>query len=110
MEDAFGRAELRAAVVGEPAPPPGGRPTWITPRRIVEHAPARHDRREVLVVRPRVLDAGTLHRGTAEVELAFPAGHPYAIDGVHAAELEVVDGIDLLVADDVTVVDAPPAR
>ena len=106
MADGFGRALLERVRVGEPADAPSGSPTWITPRRVLEHPPAG-ERRDVLLVRPAVVQAGERHLGTGEVELDFPAGHPYSIEGRHSAEVEVVDGIELLVADDVTVVDTP---
>ena len=109
VADEFGAARLTDARLDEVAEPPTGTPIWITPRRVPEFTPVRHERREVLIVRPTVVDPGVRFLGSAQVRFDFPDGHPYAIPGVHAAELDAIDGLELLVADDVTCVASPHA-
>jgi hypothetical protein len=109
VEDEFGAARLTDIRIAEQTEPATGTPTWITPRRVPEFTPERRERREVLIVRPRVLNPGTRYLGSGTVAFAFPDGHPYAVDGTLIAQLDAVDGIELLVADDVTCVGSPAA-
>jgi hypothetical protein len=107
VEDEFGAARLTDVRIAEAAPPPAGTPTWITPRRVTEFVPVRRERREVLIVRPTVVDWGSRFVGTATVAFDFPVDHPYAIEGTLSAELDALDGLELLVANDVTCVSSP---
>jgi hypothetical protein len=76
----------------------GVRPAiWITPRRILRAAGCMTDEREVLVVRPEILAAGTKYEASGEATLSFRSGHPLAGVPVPATSLDVVDGFRIVV-------------
>ena len=104
MEDAFGSAELSAIQpsaeptgVGSPGAP------WLTPRRILRRAGRDPEDREVLLVRPQTREAGARYVGTATAGFNFPDPHPLSGIENSEAEIELIDGIVLVVGADVEV-------
>jgi hypothetical protein len=82
---------------------------WITPRRVLWRARSEGDTREVLLVRPEILDRGRRYEARGEAWLDFRGEHPLAGLPVGAPTFEVVDGIRLRVGSDVDVLAEPPA-
>jgi hypothetical protein len=80
---------------------------WITPRRVLWRARSEGDTREVLLVRPKILDRGRRYEARGEAWLNFRDGHPLAGLPVGAPTFEVVDGIRLRVGSDVDVLTEP---
>jgi hypothetical protein len=91
-----------------PAPALAGQAAvWITPRRVLWRARSEGDTREVLLVRPEILDCGRRYEARGEAWLNFRDGHPLAGLPVAAPTFEVVDGISLRVGSDVDVIAEP---
>jgi hypothetical protein len=86
---------------------PSAAAIWITPRRVLRRAGLDGDTREVLLVRPQMLDAGRRYEASGSAWLSFSAGHPLAGIEVAAPTFEVVDGIRIRVGADVDVVGEP---
>lgn len=83
----------------------GVRPAvWITPRRIVRAAGCAQEEREVLLVRPEILDSGRLYEAAGTANLAFRAGHPLSGLPFPALSLDVVDGFRIVVGAHVDVI------
>jgi len=78
-----------------PAPTPAA---WITPRLI---ASPLDEQRELLVVRPNLLDPGHRFAVTGDVELAFREPHPLANLSPTATRIEMSVGFTLRVGDQV---------
>ena len=76
---------------------------WLTPRRVLRRAGLDEDARELLVVRPAVRLPGARYRAEGRIAIDFAPGHP--LHGLNAAEaeLDVVDGFELIVGGDVEV-------
>lgn len=83
--------------------PPARNAQWFTPRLIP--LPGRpQDARELLVVRPKVLDPGIRYGATGRAWINFEARHPLGTITVPAnAEIEIASGFVLRVGDDIAV-------
>lgn len=110
MDDGFGTAALENVRLQGPREAPAGSPSWLTPRRLLRHGAQARDEREVVVVRPTIRSRGSAYEGTADVRIAFGSDHPLGDMEFTAAELDVVDGIELLVAEHPAVIPAMPRR
>ena len=104
MADAAGTAELveitlstESTGVGTPGAP------WLTPRRILRRGGLDGEDREVLLVRPETRVAGQRFRGSGNVRFEFPPEHPLSGIADTEAEVELIDGLVLLVGADVAV-------
>jgi hypothetical protein len=80
---------------------------WITPRRVLWRGRSEGDTREVLLVRPEILDRGRRYEARGKAWLDFHDGHPLAGLPVGAPTFEVVDGVRLRVGSDVDVLAEP---
>jgi hypothetical protein len=90
---------------GRPVPAPQGPGAiWITPRRVLHRAGLDGDTREVLLVRPEVIEPGRRYEARGSAWLSFSSGHPLAGIAVAAPTFEVVDGIRIRVGADVDIV------
>lgn len=85
----------------------GGGAIWITPRRVLRRAGIEGDVREVLLVRPEVIEPGRRYSAQGGAWLSFAAGHPLAGVEVSDPTIDVVDGIRLRVGGNVDVVAEP---
>jgi hypothetical protein len=94
-----GGAEITIDAVGEqlsePAPP-----AWMTPRLVPEPA-SRSQRRQLLVVRPTLIEPGELHEATGKLTLDFQSSHPLAELRPQAERIDVRAGFVLRVGDQV---------
>jgi hypothetical protein len=82
--------------------------TWITPRRVLRRAGLDPETREVLLVRPEVLEPGQKYEARGEAWLAFQPDHPLAAIRVERPSFEIIDGFRLKVGAEVSVVPEPP--
>lgn len=100
VTDEWGMASM-TAVLGEPTE--SGWPTarWFTPRRVLERAGLDGETRQLLVVSPTVRNAGTRRAARGRVSFAFGEGHPLAAFPDAEAEIDFVDGFQLVVGDNV---------
>jgi Acetoacetate decarboxylase (ADC) len=103
LEDAWGSAAIARAEVQERAGQGSPAALWFTPRRVLRRAGLDGDLRELLVVRPTVRAAGARYVGAASVVFDFDASHPLGGLGEAEAELELVDGFELVVGDNVEI-------
>jgi len=103
LEDAWGSAEIAGAAVRERAGQGSPSALWFTPRRVLRRAGLDDDVRELLVVRPTVRAVGARYVGVASVIFDFDESHPLGGLGEAEAEIELVDGFELVVGDDVEV-------
>ena len=103
LADAGGSAAIARAEVKERAGPGSPAALWFTPRRVLRRAGLDDDLRELLVVRPTVQAAGAHYVGAANVVFDFDESHPLGGLGEAEAELELVDGFELVVGDNVEI-------
>jgi hypothetical protein len=89
--------EVGSVVRQLPPPPPS---SWLTPRSVPSPADGC-DRRELLLVRPRLIDPGNRFEVTGSAALAFPSDHPLAKVKVQDPRIEVSIGISICVGDQV---------
>jgi hypothetical protein len=95
-------ALLDVRVVGQAdAGTPSG--SWLTPRRALHRAGLGGESRELLVVRPVVRKSGDRYRASGRVRFDFEDPHPLSMIGELEADVEVADGIELVVGEDVEV-------
>lgn len=93
--------EVSEAVPSEQSLPAS---TWITPRRVLRRAGLDPELREVLLVRPKILQSGQRYEARGNAWLDFRPDH--ALSGVSgsASAFEIVDGFRISVGADVEVV------
>jgi hypothetical protein len=76
---------------------------WITPRRVLWPGRSDGDTREVLLVKPEIMNRGQRYEAHGQAWLNFRAGHPLADLPVNEPTFEIVDGVRLRVGADVKV-------
>jgi hypothetical protein len=103
-QDGWGRASVADVHVSGPAQAPPVGAKWFTPRRTLCRAGLDGDIRELLLVKPGVRNAGNRYVGSARVSFEFAADHPLASLGEYEAEVDIADGIELVVGADVDLV------
>jgi hypothetical protein len=103
LEDEWGSAEIAGATVRDRAGERSPSALWFTPRRVLRRAGLDNDLRELLVVRPTVRATGARYGGVASVLFDFDESHALAGLDEAQAEIELVDGFELVVGDDVDV-------
>jgi Acetoacetate decarboxylase (ADC) len=106
LRDQWGTAALRdvrALRPAEQAPVGSGGECWLTPQRVLRQAGCAGESRQLLVVRPTVRDPGTRYAGEGQVTFSFAQGHPLGDFCEGQAAVDVVDGIELVVGEDVSV-------
>jgi hypothetical protein len=81
--------------------------TWITPRRVLRRGGLDPETREVLLVRPEVLEPGRRYQAQGEAWLAFPPDHPLAAIPIEKPSFEIIDGFRLRVGAEVSVFPEP---
>ncbi len=100
VEAAHGTATLLDATVSEPSSVPLTAPCWLTPRRMLSGPPGVVDeQRDLLAVWPTVREQGKRFSGSGRVAFDFADEHPLGLLGEHDAELDILDGFELLVAE-----------
>jgi hypothetical protein len=104
VEATGGVAAIQDVMVREHIAPPAQRSVWLTPRRVLHRAGLSGETREVFLARPTVRQGGRWHRATGQVSLDFKPPHPLHSITVADVDLELVDGLELVVGDDVDVV------
>jgi hypothetical protein len=104
---ATGELGLRIDEVSPAAAASGPTPIWITPRRVLRRAGLDGDTREVLLVRPEIVDRGRRYEARGSAWITFLPGHPLAGLDVATPTFEVVDGICIRVGGDVDVIAEP---
>lgn len=108
LTEEWGSARLSDVQIHEAlASQHGGTVNWLTPRRVLERAGKETERRELLVVRPVVERPGTRYGGRGALEFDFSPPHPLAPLRELAVEIDVADGFQLLVGEDVDVITSP---
>jgi hypothetical protein len=92
-------ASITVETVGDPLaePPP---PTWITPRLVPEPA-SNTQRRQLLIVRPALMEPGDRRQVTGSLTFDFKSGHPLAGIRPQVESLDVRAGFVLRVGDQV---------
>lgn len=104
MADAFGTAELDEITLStEPTGVGSPGASWLTPRRFLRRGGLDGEDRDVLLVRPQTQVAGQRFRGSAKLRFRFPPEHPLGGIADTGAEIELIDGLVLLVGADVEV-------
>jgi hypothetical protein len=80
-------------------------PSWLTPRRILFPGGSEPERRDVLLVRPEVLQAGRFTRGAGHVRLNAPVGSWIAsLAPLDAVDIHALEGFRICVGEDVSTV------
>jgi len=91
--------------------PGGPGPSWLTPRRILFPGGSEPERRDVLIVRPAVVQAGHLTRRTGRLSLDAPAGSWLAsLAPLGRVDIHALEGFRICVGEDVSTVHEPGAR
>jgi hypothetical protein len=101
LDTGWGSAELFDAQVGERNDTGLTAAWWLTPRRLLRRGGLDGEARELLAVRPTVRDPGVRYSGTGRIALDFAEPHPLAPLADADAELDVVDGFELVVGETV---------
>jgi len=101
LRDGWGTAEVGDVRVTAPAATGTPSGSWLTPRRVLHRAGMDGDTRELLVVRPVVRDAGRRWSATGRVSFDFREPHPLHLLRELDAQVEVADGFELVVGEDV---------
>ena len=100
LTDSWGSASLEASVGDRvEGGSPGAR--WLTPRRVLNRAGLGGEVRELMAVSPTVRAAGARYGGAGRVSFTFDRRHPLAQFPETETELEVVDGFEIVVGDEV---------
>ena len=95
-----GSAALLDAVVRDRSPAGLAALCWLTPRRLLTGPTESFDeRRELLAVWPTVREEGERFAGEGRVSFDFDETHPLHALGEHDAELDILDGFELVVAE-----------
>ncbi len=100
---ATGVLSLTGVRVTQAIDPPRSRGPWLTPRLVHRRGGLSPADRELLVVRPAVTEVGRWFGASADIAIRMDPGHPLGSLLISAATADVVDGIELLVPDEVTV-------
>jgi Acetoacetate decarboxylase (ADC) len=80
-------------------------PSWLTPRRILFPGGSEPERRDVLVVRPAVLQAGRFTRRTGSIRLDAPADSWISsLAPLGEVDIHVLEGFRICVGEDVSTV------
>ena len=100
VETPHGSAALRDATVSDRSSVPLTAPCWLTPRRQLTGPPGIIDeQRDLLAVWPTVRKQGDRFSGEGRVVFDFAEEHPLGPLGEHDAELDILDGFELVVAE-----------
>jgi hypothetical protein len=103
VTDAWGSAFLEDAIVQSSAGSGSPAARWLTPRRLLRQGGLDGEVREVLMVSPTPLAAGARYKGTARANFTFDQRHPLARIPEAEAELDMVDGFEIVVGEKVDV-------
>jgi hypothetical protein len=77
-------------------------PSWLTPRRILFPGGSEPERRDVLLIRPAVLETGRFTRRAGRVRLNAPAGSWIAaLAPLGEVDIHALEGFRICVGDDV---------
>ena len=88
--------------------PGGPGPSWLTPRRILFPGGSEPERRDVLVVRPLVVQAGRLTRRSGHLRLDAPGGSWLAsLAPLGQVDIHALEGFRICVGEDVSTVHEP---
>ena len=91
--------------------PGGPGPSWLTPRRILFPGGSEPERRDVLVVRPAVVQAGRLTRRSGRLRLDAPGGSWLAsLAPLGRVDIHALEGFRICVGEDVSTVHEHGAR
>ena len=98
-----GELRLERVRVGPPIEPPHSKGPWLTPRLIYRRGGLEPADRELLVVRPTIRQSGRWFAATGDIEIVLESPHPLGSLRVAATTGDVVDGIELVVPGQVTI-------
>ena len=104
VQTEHGTASLLEGVVRERSETPLTAPCWLTPRRHLTGPPtAIPETRDLLAVWPTIRQPGSRFSGAGQVALEFTDGHPLSSLSEREAELDILDGFELVVAENIKV-------
>jgi hypothetical protein len=106
---ASGSAALEGVEIAGPVDSTTSGGWWLNPRRRLERAGLEGERNDIVAARPRILNPGLAYAASGSLRLAFAPGHPLHGLTPTAERVVLVDGFELIVGEEVTVVDASPA-
>jgi hypothetical protein len=103
VTDAWGSAFVQDAIVHSSAGSGSPAARWLTPRRLLRQGGLDGEIRELLMVSPTPLAVGARYKGTARASFTFDKRHPLARIPEAEAELDIADGFEIVVGENVDV-------
>ena len=80
------------------------RSDWLSPRKVIRHGDLAEEEHEVLRITPTIIRAGSAFTASGRVSFRLATGHPLADLSEMRVGVEVIDGFEMVIGNEVEVV------
>lgn len=108
LQAASGSAALEGVELAEPVESTTSGGWWLNPRRRLERAGLDGEHSDIVAACPRILNPGRAYAASGSIRLEFAPGHPLHGLTPAAGRVVLVDGFELVVGGEVTVIEPSP--